>query len=150
MDSLSDIMKMINPGDFFISIDLSDAYFCIAMHILSMPFLTFIFLNVYYHFACLPQGLSSAPRIFTKIARVVLTFLCRQNIRIAAWIDDFFLAASSFSLCQEHAFKSIQTFKELGFLPNIKKSQLVPSQKIQHLGLIWDSIEFCFCSCRKK
>ena len=54
----------------------------------------------------------------------------------------FFLAASSFSLCQEHAFISIQTFKELCFLPNIEKSQLFPSQKIQHLGLIWDSIEF--------
>ena len=142
MDSLSDIMNLIQPGDYFTSIDISDAYYCIAMHILSMPYLTFIFLNVYYQFTCLPQGLSSAPRIFTKIIRIILTFLRRQNIRIAAWIDDIFLTASSFSLCQEQTYKSLQTFKELGFLPNIEKSQLVPSQRICHLGLIWDSVEF--------
>ena len=85
MDSLSDIINLIQPGDYFISIDISDAYFCIAIHILSMPYLTFIFLNVYYQFTCLPQSLSSAPRIFTKIIRIVLTFLRCQNIRIAAW-----------------------------------------------------------------
>ena len=40
MDSISDIMNLIQPGDWFVSIDLSDAYYCIAMHILSMPFPT--------------------------------------------------------------------------------------------------------------
>ena len=50
--------------------------------------------------------------------------------------------ASSFSLCQEQAYKSLQTFKELGFLPNMEKSQLVPAQRIYHLGLIWDSVDF--------
>ena len=142
MDSLSDIISLIQPGDYFISIDISDAYYCIAMHILSMPYLTFIFLNVYYQFTCLPQGLTSAPRIFTKIVRIILTFLRRQDIRIAAWLDDILLVASSFSLCQEQSFKSLKTFKELGFVPNMEKSQLVPSQRIYHLGLIWDSIDF--------
>ena len=95
MDRIPDIMNIIKPGDYLVSIDLSDAYFCIAMHILSMPFLTFFFLGIYYQFTCLPQGLTSAPRIFTKVIRVILTFLRRQHIRISAWIDDFLLAASS-------------------------------------------------------
>ena len=142
MDKIQDIMLLIQPGDFFVSIDLSDAYYCIAIHILSIPFLTFYFLNILYQFTCLPQGLSSAPRIFTKVMRVVLTFLRHQNIRISAWIDDFLLAASSFSSCQDHAFKTLSTFEELGFVPNYEKSQLTPSQKICHLGLIWDSVDF--------
>ena len=142
MDSIPDIMIMIQPGDFFVSIDLTDAYYCIAMHVLSLPFLTFYFLNVYYQFTCLPQGLSSAPRIFTKVIRVILTFLRRQNIRIAAWIDDFLIASSSLSLCKEQAFQAVRTFEELGFVPNLEKSQLSPSQRICHLGLIWDSVEF--------
>ena len=54
MDSVMDIMLMIKPGDFFVSVDLSDAYYCIAMHLLSMPFLTFVFLNIFYQFTCLP------------------------------------------------------------------------------------------------
>ena len=142
MDSISDIMNLIQPGDWFVSIDLSDAYYCIAMHILSMPFLTFLFLGVYYQFTCLPQGLSSAPRIFTKVMRVVLSYLRRCGIRIAAWIDDFLLSASSRALCQEHAFQTVRTFEELGFLPNVDKSHLVPTQRIAHLGLVWDSVDY--------
>ena len=142
MGSISDIMSIIQPGDFFVSIDLSDAYYCIPMHIISLPYLTFYFLNIYYQFTCLPQGLSSVPRIFTKVMRVVMTFLHRQNIRISAWIDDILIAASSLSLCQEQAFLTVRTFEELGFVPNFEKSQLSPSQRICHLGLIWDSVEF--------
>ena len=142
MDCIPDIMALIRPGDWFVSIDLSDAYFCIAMHLLSMPYLTFIFLHVYYQFTCLPQGLSPAPRIFTKVVRVVLTYLRGHGIRIAAWIDDFLLASSSLSKSREHAFFAIRTFEELGFLPNIEKSQLEPSQKICHLGLVWDSVQY--------
>ena len=142
MDSISEIMEMIKPGDFFISIDLSDAYYCIAMHILSMPYLTFIFLGIYYQFTCLPQGLSSAPRIFTKVMRVVLSYLRCHSVRIAAWIDDFFIAAPSKVKCQDHAFLTFRTFEELGFVPNMAKSQLIPVQRICHLGLIWDSIDY--------
>ena len=142
MDSINDIIIMIQPGDYFVSVDLSDAYYCIAMHLLSMPFLTFVFLNIYYQFTCLPQGLSSAPRIFTKVMRVVLSHLRCRGVRIAAWIDDFLIAARSRELCQEHAFLTVRTFEELGFVPNMEKSQLVPVQKIFHLGLVWDSVDF--------
>ena len=142
MDSLEDIINLIRPGDWFVSIDLSDAYYCIAIHILSMPFLTFVFLGVYYQFTCLPQGLSSAPRIFTKVMRVVLSFLRKREVRIAAWIDDFLLAAPSRAVCQEHAFFTVRTFEELGFLPNIGKSHLVPTQRLCHLGLVWDSVAY--------
>ena len=90
----------------------------------------------------MPQGLSSAPRIFTKVIRVVLAYLRFHGIRIAAWIDDTLIAASSHSLCQDHTFTMVRTFEELGFDPNKNKSQLSPVQKLCHLGLIWDSLEF--------
>ena len=95
MESIYSIMAMIRPGDFFVSIDIEDAYYTIAIHILSMPYLTFIFLGVYYQFTCLPQGLSSAPRIFPRVMRVVLAYLRTFGVRIAAWLDDLLLAAAS-------------------------------------------------------
>ena len=98
MDSLNNIISMISPGDFFISIDISDAYYSVAMNILSTPYLTFKFLNILYQFMCLPQGLTSAPRIFTRILRVVMSFLRAQSFRIASWLDDLLLTASSFAL----------------------------------------------------
>ena len=98
----------------------------IAMHILHMPYLAFILANICYQFTCLPQGLSPAPRIFTMIMKVVLKFLRTLSVKIAAWIDDFILAASSASLVSSHAALTLQTFEDLGFVPNLEKSHLKP------------------------
>ena len=135
-------MSLISEGDFFISIDLTDAYHAIAMHPLFTRFLTFIFLDILYQFTCLPQGLTSAPRIFTKVMKAVLSYLRSFAIKIAAWLDDFLLAASSAELLKEHSSFTLSTLQELGFVPNLEKSQLVPVQRIQHFGLVWDSLAF--------
>ena len=142
MDSFFSIMSLISKGDFFISIDLTDAYHAIAMHPLFTRFLTFIFLDTLYQFTCLPQGLTSAPRIFTKVMKAVLSYLRSFAIKIAAWLDDFLLAAKSAELLKEHSSFTLSTLQELGFVPNLEKSQLVPVQRIQHVGLVWDSIAF--------
>ena len=142
MDSLDTIIAMIRPGDYFVSIDISDAYHAIAMNIVSIPFLTFVFLNIYYQFICLPQGLTSAPRIFTQVMRVVMAYLRARSLRISAWLDDLLLAASSASLASSQASTVLGTLEELGFIPNYEKSVLTPVQRISHLGLIWDSNDF--------
>ena len=127
---------------FFISIDLTDAYHAIALHPEFMRFMTFIFQNVYYQFTCLPQGLTSSPRIFTKIMKVVLTYFRSNTIKIAAWLDDLLLSASSSSLASSQASFVLETLEQLGFVPNMAKSQLVPVQRILHVGLLWDSVSF--------
>lgn len=142
MDNLSSVISLISPGDWLVSIDLSDAYHSVAMHLLSMPYLAFIFMSTCYQFTCLPQGLSPSPRIFTMLMRVVLRFLRSLSVKIAAWIDDFILAANSASLVSDHASLTLRTFKDLGFLPNIEKSHLKPVQRLCHLGLIWDTINY--------
>ena len=142
MDSFGSIMSLISRGDFFISIDLTDAYHAIAVHPLFHRFLTFIFMGVYYQYTCLPQGLTSSPRIFTKIMKTVLTYLRSFAIKITAWLDDFLLAACSAERVKSHADFSIQSFQDLGFVPNLAKSQLVPVQCIHHVGLVWDSVVF--------
>ena len=142
MDSLHSIMSLISPGDWLVSLDLSDAYNTVSMHPSSMPFLAFLLCQVYYQFTCLPQGLSSSPRVFTMLMRVVLKFLRSLSVKIAAWIDDFIIAAGSASLVSSHASLTINTFKELGFLPNIGKSHLTPVQRLAHLGLFWDTVSY--------
>ena len=143
MDTFSTIMSLICCDDFLVSIiDLSDAYHAIAIHPLSRRFLTFIFLGVYYQFTCLPQGLTSSPRIFTKVVKAILSYLRSYAIKIAAWLDDFVLAAGSAELVSSQASFTVRTFEELGFVPNLAKSQLVPVQRLHHVGLIWDTVAF--------
>ena len=140
MDNYHTIIALICRGDFFISIDLTDAYHVIALHPDFRRFMTFIFNNVYYQYTCLPQGLTS--RIFTKLMKVVLTYFRSFAYKIAAWLDDLLLSAASASLASEQATFVLKTLKELGFIPNMAKSQLVPVQRIYHVGLVWDSVAF--------
>jgi len=56
------------------SIDLKVAYFSVPMHESSQRFLRFIWGSKHYTFQGLPFGLSSAPRIFTKLLKPVAAF----------------------------------------------------------------------------
>ena len=55
------------------AIDLQDAYYSIPIRSLDGKFLRFIWEGTLYEFTCLPNGLSCAPRIFTKILKPPLS-----------------------------------------------------------------------------
>ena len=136
------IINMIQPGDYFVSIDLCDAYLMFLMHSDFWKYLCFDWENQRYFFRCMPFGLTSSPRIFTKVFRTVLTFLRKRGLRISAWFDDIILVANSISLLLEQLHFTLLTLKSLGFIPNREKSMLNPSQTINHLGFNWDSVNF--------
>ena len=57
------------------SLDLQDAFLTIAMHPSMHKYLCFDFEGVRYCFLAMVFGLSCAPRIFTKLLKVPLSFL---------------------------------------------------------------------------
>ena len=136
------IKNMIRPGDYFVSIDLRDAYLMLTMHPEFWHYLCFDWLDTRWFYRCMPFGLTSSPRIFTKIFKSVLIFLRKRGLRVSAWFDDIFLAASSIPLILEHLNFTLITLNSLGFLPHSEKSMLKPSQSILHLGFIWNSVDF--------
>jgi len=42
-----------------------------------------------FQFEALPMGLTSSPRIFTKIMKAPITFLRKEGFSLAGYIDDF-------------------------------------------------------------
>ena len=65
MDTFRTALKVIPPGCFMASVDLKDAYFSIPIAEEDRKRLMFQWKGKCYQFTCLPNGLSSAPRIFT-------------------------------------------------------------------------------------
>ncbi len=65
MITLKQILPQICPGDWFMSLDLKDAYFHIQVAPYHRQFLIFAFEGVAYQYKVLPFGLSMAPRTFT-------------------------------------------------------------------------------------
>ena len=59
----------------------------------------------------------------------------------SGYIDDSFLVGYSNSECQLNVDDTLQCFHELGFLTHDDKSVTTPTQIIQHLGFVLNSIE---------
>ena len=55
-----------------------------------------------YQFKALPFGLSTAPMVFTVVAKEVKLMALRQGIRIHQYLDDWLVRASTLHTCLQH------------------------------------------------
>ena len=55
-----------------ITMDLKDAYLSVPIHADHSKYLRFEWESELWEFTCLPFGLSSAPRVFTKVMKPVI------------------------------------------------------------------------------
>lgn len=58
-------------------------------------FLRFRWKGVKYQYVCLPFGLSSSPRIFTKILKPLVARLRPMGIRLIIYLDDILIMVAS-------------------------------------------------------
>ena len=68
MESIQNLLKMVEPGMFMEYIDLKDAFFSVLIYEYYQKCLKF-FVKDYYKFPCMPNGYGPAMRIFTKITK---------------------------------------------------------------------------------
>ncbi len=95
MITLKQILSQIRPGDWFMSLDLKDAYFHIQVAPHHRRFLRFAFEGVAYQYKVLPFGLSLAPHTFTQCMDAALSPLRQMGIRILNYLDDWLILAQS-------------------------------------------------------
>ena len=119
---------------------LKDAYLTVPIWEKHQKYLRFLWRDSLLEFACLPFGLASAPRVFTKLLKPVLSFLRQRGIRLIAYLDDFLIMAESKQLALQHAATTLNILEGLGFVINYQKSLLIPSQQIEFLGYIVNSV----------
>ena len=53
-----------------------------------------------YKFVCLPNGLTSAPRLFTKILKPVFAALHKEGHHIMGYLDDSILFGNNYDQCK--------------------------------------------------
>ncbi len=97
MLTLRQIVAQIRSEDWFVTIDLKDAYFHISIHPCHRRFLRFAFGGKAYQYQVLPFGLALSPRTFTKCVDAALVPLRPQAIRIMNYIDDWLILVSRIS-----------------------------------------------------
>lgn len=140
MEDREVIKSLIHKGDFMISIDLKDAFHSIDLHLESKRLTVFQFNGKRYAYNVLPFGLTSSPRVFSQVFKSVISHLRGLGIRISSYLDDVIIISNSFDKCISDRDKTLNLLSSLGFIVNFKKSCLIPSQNLLHLGYIWDSL----------
>lgn len=142
LEDIRTASKLVTTGSFMAHIDLQDAYYLIPMHKDSRKYLRFEFLGTLYQFTCLPFGLCTSPRIFTKLLRPVMESLRKQGWKSVMYLDDILCIADSFEGCLENVKNTVLVLESLGFIINRDKSILVPATRCRFLGFIIDTTKF--------
>ena len=139
MDTLSSCTDCILPDTYMASIDLTDAYYSVPVEAEFQKYLKFQSEGVLYQFTCLPNGLASAPRDFTKLLKPVFAYLGSQGHVSCGYLDDIFLTGNTVSQCQANINDTLQLLLRLGFYVSTEKSILTPTKCIEHLGFVLNS-----------
>jgi hypothetical protein len=141
MDTLDTAITLMRPGCFMTSIDLKDAYYSIPIALEHQKYLKFIWRDKLYCFTCLPMGLSSSPRVFTKVMKPVFATLRSQlGHTCFGYIDDSFYTEGSHAECLQATLNAVKLIINLGFKVHPDKSVTLPSQCIEFLGFLLNSV----------
>jgi hypothetical protein len=144
MENLESARFLLRKGDWMAKLDLKDAYLTVPVHPSHQKFLRFQWKGRIFQFSCLAFGLAPAPRIFTKILKVVMGFLRKKGLRLIIYLDDILILNTSRERVIADLEVVIELLQRLGFIINWEKSVLEPSQSLDYLGLVIDSNRLSF------
>ena len=80
METQGSVRSAIRSQEWTVSIDIRDAYLHVPMHQAVRKYLRFVVNKKVYQFTCLPFGLATSPREFTKLLRPVVSLLRQQGV----------------------------------------------------------------------
>ena len=140
METIKDILAAVVPNCFMCVADLQDAYLVVPISKWHWKFLKFRWKGKIYCYLVLPFGLACSPRVFTKITKITLSVVRSEDHTAMMYIDDSFIMGLTFELCWQATKCFLETFVNLGFLPHLEKCHLWPSQQVEVLGFVINSV----------
>jgi hypothetical protein len=140
MEGINTLRDILQERDWMGKLDLSDAYLTVPIHHKDRKYLKFHWRGQSYQFKSLPFGLATAPRTFTKVLRPVVSHLRSMGIRLIIYLDDILILSQSAETLRAHMRTVAQQLECLGFRLNMKKCEWEPTQLIEFLGFLVDSV----------
>ena len=134
METLQNVILACVEGEWMASLDLKDAYFHVSVHHAHRRFLRFCLEGVHYQYRVLPFGLSTSPRVFTKVLAPVIESLRVQGVHIHPYLDDILLRAPSRQQLLCDLKRAIDVLESVGYVINYGKSELEPSLDLTFIG----------------
>ena len=139
METPRSILRALQQGQWLTSLDLKDAYFHIGIHPADRRNLRFCHNGTSWQFTVLPFGLSTSPRVFTKILKPVLAYAHLHRVKLHMYLDDWLLNPGTLQEALEQTSWLRSLCQKLGLVLNLEKSDLIPSQVSTYLGIELDT-----------
>ena len=140
MDTLVSALNLITPNCYMASIDYKDAYYSVPVRPDQRKWLRFTFKGILYEFTCLPNGLTSGPRLFTKLTKPVFAKLREKGHLNSPYIDDSILVGETWEECAVNVMDTVEVSMDSGWVVHPGKSIFIPTQMLEFLGFWIDSV----------
>ena len=139
MESLQSAVQLLKKDYWLAVLVLKDVHYSVPMNLQHRKFLIFEFKGSLYEFTCLPNGLASAPRIFTKLMKPVYAVLRSKGYLIVGYIDDILLLAKTPHELAQVVAETVALLRSLGFTIHESKCVTTPTQVVKFLGFVLNS-----------
>ena len=133
METPRSILRALHQGQWLTFLDLKDAYFHIGIDPADRRNLRFCHNGTAWQFTVLPFGLSTSPRVFTKILKPVLAYAHLHRVKLHRYIDDWLLNPGT----HQEALEQTSWLRSL--CQKLEKFDLIPSQVSTYLGIELDT-----------
>lgn len=127
-----------------VKIDLVAGFHAVRMSRRSARFTQASLNGGWFWWKGMPMGWSHAPIIFTRVLDPLVEWLRAQGCQVIKYLDDFLITGGTPREVERARDMLISGLHDLGFVISVKKSVLVPTQKIIFLGMGIDLVEKTF------
>ena len=138
METNGSLLKALQKGQWLTNLNFKDAYFHIPFYPSYRQYLRFCHEGVVWQFRALPFGLNTAPRVFTAVTAPVVAYGHLNGVSIHVYLDDWVLNPISEELAKQQIQWLLDLCTRLGWVVNVEKSSLTPSQVAIYLGISFD------------
>jgi hypothetical protein len=133
LENIGSILDTIRAGDLLIKFDLKSAYSQVPVAETAMDYLGFAYEGRTFVYRALPFGLATAPYLFTKIMKPVISSL-RQKYRCGIYLDDGIMMFATVDEAERGVKELVELMAKLGLRMSFGKSKLVPGRALEFLG----------------
>lgn len=134
-------LPYVKPGWFMAKLDLKSGYHHVHINLLHQKYLGFCWEGLYYQYRVLPFGVSTAPFLFTKLLRPLLSKWREMGIPVFCYIDDLLIFSMFEDLMYSQLLIIINDLDRCGFVLNVDKCVLKPVQEVEYLGFVLNTEE---------
>lgn len=138
-EDIRKVLSLLKRGSWFVTTDMTDAYFMVHFHPLSRTFVGFQWRGCYYVWRVLPFGCSDSSGVFTSLISALVDFWRSCGVSCCSFFDDVFSCAPTMESCLASLAFIMSEAAALGITWDPKKGNPYPTQRGVVLGFHIDT-----------